>query len=99
MLVASGAEDPGAVATKGNRLPAPRPSDLLARVNAKVDLAERTLLVDALGLPPLEDERKHDGPLEPRSPVYYLPILEAEADRLEAEALKRGLDPDEAGPT
>jgi predicted nucleic acid-binding protein len=62
----------------------------LARVNAKVDLAERTLL-DALGLPPREDERKHDGPLEPRSPVYYLPILETEADRLEAEALKRGL--------
>jgi hypothetical protein len=69
----------------------------LARVNAKVDLAERTLL-DALGLPPREDGRKHDGPLESRSVVYYLPILEAEADRLEAEALKRGLDPDEAGP-
>lgn len=60
----------------------------LARVNKKVDQAERELL-DALGFSPPAGAQNSQHPLAPRSFAYYLPILEAEADRLEAKARTR----------
>lgn len=57
----------------------------LERINAKVDGTQRELL-DALNIEIPEDVRRPRDPLAPRSLAYFIPALEGEADRLEAEA-------------
>jgi hypothetical protein len=65
-----------------------RPEVKLAKINAKVDGAERELL-GALDIDPPKDAQQSRHPLAPRSVAYFIPVLDAEADRLEAEARNR----------
>jgi hypothetical protein len=62
----------------------------LEKVNKKVDRAERELF-EAVGISPPAGAQNSQHPLAPRSLVYFLPLLEAEADLLEAKAHRDGV--------